>query len=116
MLNTVLLSGLFHGSIISHSMEQFAETTDPDVPTHGIFTYCNHHVSICHCGSEGQYHDITKKNHRLEKLEHFPSRKAKSEVDCNRSITAHRLRRDVRGFVRSVGHAVYFLFVNKKKS
>lgn len=84
MVNTVLLSGLFHGSIISHSMEQFAETTDPDVPTHGIFTYCNHHVSICHCGSEGQYHDITKKNHRLEKLERFPSLKAKSEVDCTR--------------------------------
>lgn len=47
-------------------MEQSAETTDPDVPTHDIFTYCKHHVSICHCGSEGQYHNITKKKHWLE--------------------------------------------------
>lgn len=65
-------------------MEQSAETTDPEVPTHGIFTYHNHHhVIICHCGSEGQYHNMTKKNHWLEKLERFFSLKAKSEVDLN---------------------------------
>lgn len=58
------------------------ETTDPEVPTHGVFTYRNH-VIICHCGLEGRYHNIIEKNHRLEKPERFPSLKTKSEVDLN---------------------------------